>query len=274
MDERRQEQAGAYALGILPENERAEFEAAMLADAELRRLVADFADSLGETARMLPPATPGAELRGRVLAAIAAAPSPVGVLTPRAVPADGGRMVGFPSWIGWAAAAAFALMAGLLAYERAGTRADLARLADEHERERLALVDAADRLRDELAVARRAADLAQMRVARLETQLADQPGALAVSLWNHATQEGVLLVENLALPPPGKTYQLWVIDPSTQAPIDAGIFTTDADGRGRMVFRPKSGVQTAAQFAVSLEAAGGAASPQGPIVMIGPATQL
>lgn len=306
MDERLQEQASAYALGVLPEDERPEFERAMEGDPELQKLVTDFINTLGEAARNMAKQDPGADLKRRVLSQI----SRQSQFPPKANPES--KTVSFPIWIPWAAAAAIAIFAAKLLVDRGELRStqehlasalqraedhtnDLARelaQAQQSNQELLTQVsDARDRqavleseterwrrqiddLRTQLADARSAADLAAMRVASLKSQVQDQPSALAVSLWNDSTQEGVLVVENLSLPPPGKTYQLWVLDPTTKAPIDAGIFTTDSAGRGHIVFRPKSNVKTAAQFAVSLEKDGGVPSPQGPIVMLGATTSL
>jgi anti-sigma-K factor RskA len=126
-------------------------------------------------------------------------------------------------------------------------------------------------LEKELLAARGAADLAKLQVARLTSEL--QPRVQAVSFWNNTTKQGVLVVENLALPPPGKTYQLWVFDPATRSPVDAGIFTTAPDGTGRIIFSPKANVDTAAAIAVSLEDAGGVAVPT-QVVMVGENTTL
>jgi anti-sigma-K factor RskA len=56
MDEHLQEQASAYALGILPEAEKAEFERVLGRDAELRRLVREFRDALGVAPPAMRPA--------------------------------------------------------------------------------------------------------------------------------------------------------------------------------------------------------------------------
>jgi anti-sigma-K factor RskA len=139
-----------------------------------------------------------------------------------------------------------------------------------------ALEQTVSRIRIELARAQDAANLANMRVARLASLAADQPQAMGVSLWNGSTQQGVLLVENLPVLPADKTYQFWVIDPSTSAPVSAGIFATDSAGRGRIVFRPSSNIRTAAQFAISVEPPGGSQEegPSGPVVMTGETTSL
>jgi anti-sigma-K factor RskA len=291
MNEQRQEQASSYALGVLPESERAEFEQALARDPELQQLVRELSDALGEAARSLPASTPPPALKARILQEIATAP-------PARQPAT--KIVSFPTWIGWAAAACLALASGWLWLERAEStrqRSQLERTiatmqeeatslrareqtlvadADKLQQRATTLEKTLSGLRGELAAAQNAANVANLQVARLSSLVSDQPQAMAVSLWNERTQQGVLLVENLTLPPPGKTYQFWVIDPATATPISAGIFATDSAGRGRIIFRPTINVRTAAKFAISVEAAGGStkAGPEGPVVMIGDTTTL
>ncbi|WP_442887185.1 anti-sigma factor domain-containing protein [Congregicoccus parvus] len=295
MDEHKQERACAYVLGHLDETDRRAFEREMEGDDALRAFVRELVDALGATAQSLPQPVVGDALRDRVMADVERAsasvlhPSSDGRLPKNAERDDRSKETrsgggAFVAWSGWAVAAVLAVTAFVLVRDRA-------RLADERLRSTRALEEMEmrsaaaeqerdegrellEQVREELVRARSAADLAEMRVARLESQVEGQAEVVAVSLWSDAGQQGVLVVENLRLPPPGKTYQLWVLDPSTQAPIDAGIFTTDEEGRGRIVFRPKSNVQTAAQFAISVENEGGVAAPQGPIVMLGATSAL
>jgi anti-sigma-K factor RskA len=268
MDEHLQEQASAYALGILPEAEKAEFERALVRDAELRRLVREFRDALGVAAQSMPAAVPSAGLKGRIMDRIAdeatgEEPVPAPVRT-------AGRVSWFPVILPWAVAASLAVAfawfyndagrrMGELRSTVASTEAALAAEKDAFEKKVAAL-------QSELIAAHDAANLAKLQIARLSSEV--QPRVQAVSFWNNTTKQGVLVVENLALPPPGKTYQLWVIDPETKSPIDAGIFATDPDGTGRIAFTPKANVNTATAIAVSLEEAGGVAVPT-QVVMAG-----
>ena len=347
MNEQRQEQASSYVLGALPENERVEFEQRLASDPELQTFVRELQDSIGEAARSLPPQTPSPALKTRVMEKVAASPARPDVRPEQS--ADSTKVVRFPTWIPWAAAAGFAVFSGWLWTQRSGLREEVAaaevqqtqlaqaveatgqesaewqtlsetaiaeandlreqvtgaerqqsqleetilamqqEASELRERAETAVADA-DRLqkqaealeqtvagiRTELARTREAANLANMQVARLASLGADQPQAMGVSLWNDATQQGVLLVENLPELPAEKTYEFWVIDPSTAAPVSAGIFATDSEGRGRIVFRPKSNIRTAAQFAISVEPPGGSpqAGPTGPVVMAGDTTSL
>lgn len=232
MDEHLQEQASAYALGILPEGEKAEFERALGRDPELRRLVREFRDALGEAARSMPAAVPSRGLKQRILDRVAAedtresAPSPTTAARPAA------KISWFPVILPWAAAAGLAVVFAWL-YFGANRRLGEARREAEMAafalaKEKAVFEQKVASLQAELIAAHDAANLAKLQVARLTSEA--QPRVQAVSFWNNTTKQGVLVVENLALPPAGKTYQLWVIDPETKSPVDAGIFATDPDG--------------------------------------------
>jgi anti-sigma-K factor RskA len=269
MDETKQEQASAYVLGIMPDDERGAFERELDRDPELRLLVRELTDAIGESARSMPKVVPSKGFKGKVLKHVAG----------NGVPASGGaarkarrdsRVSLFPSWIPWSVAAVLAVAfawfyndagrrMGEMRNTVASTEAALAAEKDAYEQKVAAL-------QSELLAARDAANMAKLQIARQTSEA--QPRVQAVGFWNNTTKQGVLVVENLALPPPGKTYQLWVIDPETQSPVDAGIFATDPDGTGRIVFTPKANVNTATAIAVSLEDAGGVVVPT-QVVMAG-----
>lgn len=83
--------------------------------------------------------------------------------------------------------------------------------------------------------------------------------AVAVSVWDQAKQNGVLLVENLPVLPATKNYQLWVLD--NGAPVSAGVLTLDGKGNGRVNFSARKPVNTASVFAVTVEPLGEQESP-------------
>jgi anti-sigma-K factor RskA len=113
--------------------------------------------------------------------------------------------------------------------------------------------------------------LADYKIATLASLLGNSPQAVAVAIWNPASQEGVLTVQKLPALAADKDYQLWVIDPQYSIPVDGGVFKVDpTTGEGRLVFHPNRPVQTVAKFAVSLERKGGVPKAEGPMVLIGP----
>ena len=124
----------------------------------------------------------------------------------------------------------------------------------------LARSESAD-LRQTVARLRESNRLASFRIALLDSLLAAAPKTIAVSVWDNERQDGVFIVRNLKPLPGDKDYQLWIIDPKYPSPVDAGVFQVDAKGNVREDFRAKLPIQTANQFAVTIERKGGAAVP-------------
>lgn len=81
-------------------------------------------------------------------------------------------------------------------------------------------------------------------------------GNIATIYWNAKSQEVYLLSQNLPVPPADKQYQLWAIVGGK--PVNAGVFNTGDLAKGLQKMKQISGAQA---FAVTLEKAGGAASP-------------
>lgn len=94
------------------------------------------------------------------------------------------------------------------------------------------------------------------------------PAARAVYLPSRGAL--ILQASNLAPLPAGKVYELWVI-PTSGAPIPAGLFSPDTSGSASVVLPqlPK-GLQAKA-FGVTIENAGGSATPTAPIILSGAA---
>lgn len=118
-----------------------------------------------------------------------------------------------------------------------------------------------DNLMAELTLLRKDSELDKTHIAVLGSLLKNSPQAVAVSLWRQERQEGLLVVENMPALPPGRDYQLWVIDPNQKIPVSAGVFKVDAEGKVRLEFKPAHNVQSAYKFAVTVEKEGGAMVP-------------
>jgi hypothetical protein len=97
-------------------------------------------------------------------------------------------------------------------------------------------------------------------------KLPPSPQGKALYLSNRGSL--VFLASNLPPLPSEKAYELWLI-PKQGAPIPAGVFRPDAHGRATVVNPPLSSGTEAKAFAITIENAGGAASPTMPIVMMG-----
>jgi anti-sigma-K factor RskA len=266
IDERMEEQASLYVLGALTPEETQTFETTLRSDAELQGLVAKLHGAAEALARTVPRLIPPPALKQRILAEIEKEEHRHKVV-PLPHPTPGG----LPVWLSWALAACLAVFAGVL-WKRgqnwqAETAALEAKLASTVQLEAQARQQARDlqrqlgSLQTELAALQDKYNVSQMRVAILTSLLQDSPKSVAVSVWDNTKQEGVFVGENLKTLPADKDYQLWVLDPRNQNPIDAGVFTIDDKGRVRYPFKAKAQVQVPEKFAVTIEPKGGAARP-------------
>lgn len=298
--ERHEDLAALAALDLLTPAEQAEFTAALAEHPELAAIAASLRSTAAELAHTAPAAEPPTDLKIRLLKTIAgdasAARAPI-------VTASRSTILPFPTWIGFATAACFACLAAYFAqayfnqsalnsaFRDQQNLADLSlrstknQLAAERLIAQRELADAAKRAGDTAALITtlesRLAEtkqqlfaqgtLADYKIATLASLLGNSPQAVAVAIWNPASQEGVLTVQKLPALAADKDYQLWVIDPQYSIPVDGGVFKVDpTTGEGRLVFHPNRPVQTVAKFAVSLERKGGVPKAEGPMVLIGP----
>lgn len=267
IDERLQELASLYAVGALPSDEAAAFEAEMNSNMELSELVADYEAAAASLAGDLTAQNPPSHLRREILSAAKAdkAPQPA-------------RPPGLGTWIPWALAACLAVVAGMLALQLPARNAELRRLADAEARIASLATDLDSRenvlreTRAELEAARLAvAELkkrnavAEMQVATLTSKL--DSSYLASIAWDENAQEGILHVRRLPETDRGKAYQLWVIDPNKATPVSGGVFTVNPDGSAVVHFAPTQQVSPNSKFAVSVEKAGGVDVAEGPIVL-------
>jgi hypothetical protein len=135
--------------------------------------------------------------------------------------------------------------------------------------------DQSTRLRQELATLRR--DWATLTRAMdvmkapdlLRVDLTGQPqapGATGRALWSQGAGL-VFTAERLPALPPGRVYQLWTIAGTT--PTGSGIFTPDAAGGASMTVPVPPGLPRPDAFGVTIEPAGGSATPTMPIVLLG-----
>ncbi|HVW20177.1 MAG TPA: anti-sigma factor [Opitutaceae bacterium] len=308
IDERQEETASLYALGLLEGPELAAFEAELAGNPELRLRAAELREAAASLAHAAPPAEPPAGLRARVLASASGRRS--------------ARILPFPSLLPWAIAAGLAVAATgtgslyvarrseltllreqqrLAQLEAASTRNQMEAERIVHQREladaRQSLAEAGRRLADsqrevgqmrgateqlrqqvedasrQVAVLDRKlkseTDLAKYKIMALVSMLKNSPEAMAVAVWNPMEQQGMLKVTKLPMPAEGKDYQLWVFDPHYSAPVNAGVFQLDpATGEAHVKFKADEKVMTPAKFAVSLEQKGGMPSPHGPVVLL------
>jgi anti-sigma-K factor RskA len=280
IDESKEELAALHAFDLLEGADRERFVAELARDPELQKHLAGLRLAATALAHVAPDSEPPAELRARVLAS-AAALTPVG---PR-LPAEprSGRLIPFPSWIPWLAAAGIAVAAlwsnkrYIDAEARAASLSDQKFIAESALKQTRAQLDDARRLLEssgrqiaELSANLKAeGDLAHFKIATLASMLGNSPAALAVAVWDPTREEGVLAVSKLPAAASEKDYQLWVIDRQYTSPVSGGIFVVDpATGEAHAVFKTDKPVHSIAKFAVSLERKGGVPTREGPIVLL------
>lgn len=289
IDERHEESAALYALDLLEGEERAAFETELARNAELRALTEQLRETGAQLAHLAPAAAPSPFLRDRVLASAEARTT---------------RARRWPGMVAWAAAACLGLGTGVVGWQalqlkresetqrgiagRARLDAETIARALDAERElmrrtaeslqatRKELEQLRVTLRDErtqsgeiIAALRRQASVAELKIQSLASLVGDTPQARAIAVWNPLTQEGVLTVANLPALEANKDYQLWLLQPGSDVPVDAGVFRVDAaTGEARVAFKPSRQVPAVDKFAVSLERKGGVPKPEGPLVLL------
>jgi anti-sigma-K factor RskA len=226
----------------------------MRADTELRDFVARLTVATGALAGAVPMAEPPPQLRAKILAQVG----------------EPQKMVSLPerkfnplSWLPWTLAAGFAALCIMLNIQDSqlrGTIGAQARQINNLNQLAQSLQSATNGLQQTVLALQETNRLANLKIAMLNSLMADAPNAVAVSLWDNEKQDGVFVAENLKALPADKDYQLWVLDNGT-TPVDAGVFQVDENGHVRVDFKTKAQVQVAGKFAVTEEVKGGVASP-------------
>ena len=302
------ELAGLYALGALNAGERAAFDAHLEAHRESVDEVLSLLPVTRRLVWAAPPHEPPAGLRERVVRSVTGAPPPepapplqqaapivpktastvpkttptapktapkTASTVPKTTPAmpkptptaqkKGGRRAlltlaagslaaaaGLGLWGSRQANLATALQENL---DAANTQARIAEL------ETAAALRTADALRD----GARVLTATDVRTLDLTGQPA-APDARGRLFWS-AGEGGLLMATGLPPAPPGLVYQLWLIPDTT--PVRAALLQVDAEGRAMAAATTPDGVTEAVPAAVTLEPAGGAATPGGDVYLLG-----
>jgi anti-sigma-K factor RskA len=258
IDERLQDQASLYALGALDAQEMREFEASLRDNAELRALVRDLRAVTEVIAGTVPALEPPASVKAKLMLQIEEQRPAATVTT-----LDSRRRPVSP-WIPWALAAGLAVLSFGFFYQSTGLKTELAAQTQRIDELGMSLEAAqaeSGELRQAVAKLRESNRLAAIRIALLDSLVAADPKAVAVSVWDNDRQNGVFIVRNLKPAPTDKDYQLWIIDPKYPSPVSAGVFQVDSKGNGREEFHSGALIQSAKQFAVTIEKKGGAEVP-------------
>jgi len=265
----------AWAIGALPEAEARKVEAHL---AECPECQAD-ASSAGSVAVALagsvPDQSPSPAVRARLMAVVAAAPTAVASgLQPRTdpLPFVVRERPSLAARTGWLVAAASLVLAAYLTWDGLRLRDQVATLSAKlaeaqalvaaAETRIAGLQNAAERATSAMAILT-APDMARIDLAGQP----DAPDARARAFWSR--ERGMVFsASKLPPPPPGKTYQVWVVT-SGPAPISAGLIEPDSQGHVDVVFATPPDILQPVAVAVTLEPAGGVPAPTGAKYLVG-----
>lgn len=165
--------------------------------------------------------------------------------------------------LGWATAAGFCLVAGLLLRDRQNLRTDLA--AQDSEIARLnAGAASAHQLMD--ALTDPGAMRVSMRIPAMPRPPVEPSGGVT---YNPQKGSLIFLASNLGGLEEYKAYELWIIPADNSAPIPAGTFHPDGAGNASVVMPDLPRGISAKAFGVTIEPEGGSQSPTMPLVMFG-----
>jgi anti-sigma-K factor RskA len=256
IDELKQDLLVQYLLNEVDSSTAEKIRAELGADAELREYLWQMEDAFASMACAAPPMEPPAGLSQRILQIERnnlRGPSP----RPRS------KIV----WlvVPWAIAACLAIGCVVLALERSRLQEKTGQM----DRELVTLQRTNAQIGEELAILQKRNVLAQIKIATLKSQVAAYAAATAVVVWDKDHRKGVLQLDKLPPPAPGKDYQLWVIDPKITQPVSAGVLAVPNDGLIRTSFDTVTPVESAAAFAISVEKAGGSPKPEGQVILVG-----
>lgn len=164
----------------------------------------------------------------------------------------------------WMALAAAVLIAVWLYSQRAATSDRLARAVERASGDSAALDSARGRIasRD-----REIAALTGPTTSVVGLNTTGAAAATALMFWDRTDNSWAFYAHHLPPPPAGKTYQLWLLTPSSK--ISAGTFTPAADSSVEVHATYELPRDALKGVAVSEEPSGGAPQPTGRIVIIG-----
>jgi len=188
---------------------------------------------------------------------------------------------GVLGWLPWIAAALAALTAGFLIEVYFANRTEIAILTDQYALARIESKGLQQRLEAQrILSSRRIADLSVATDGLYDLAECDfvplrppagggSPPAMVV--WDPRRQQGTLVASGLPPPATGREFRLWIIDGQSPAPRAASAVAAEtADGEYRLTFKSDRVVRGIPGFRLTLELAGPAAGPGGPVVLSGP----
>ena len=100
----------------------------------------------------------------------------------------------------------------------------------------------------------------------------DHGKAKVMVAWDPRRGSGVVALDDMPPPPPGRDYQLWVLDPSRKAPVSAGVVARGA--RSQHFDAAQVHLPGRPGFALSMEPAGGRPTPTAGAILFAVAPSL
>ncbi|MGO9336757.1 MAG: anti-sigma factor domain-containing protein [Terracidiphilus sp.] len=255
-----------YATGALPPAEMRTMEAHLSVCARCKEELRQNTLALAAYAQTTPEVTPPAGARDRFLARLAQTPQTASQpAEPSAVTLSPQKPSFWKSIFarGWSPVIAGALAVALLAvgYDDLRKRAEIGPLMH---RARKGAIDS-----EQLS------QLIELLTSPQEKRVALHPGPVPAPppegrvLYAARTGKLLLTASNLHPLPAGKTYELWILQPGGKAPLPAGTFEPDNSGDATLILANEPAGLAVAGFGVTIENAGGSATPTLPIVLSG-----
>lgn len=271
-----QELLALHALDALDAPERRSLEEHLATCSQCQLELIELRDAAGLLAHATTPASPGDEVRARILnqaraeaqrsQPAAETSAPVVAFRPRAAASR------WPNLMRLAAAIAFvALLLGLVVFWRRDVRSrrEIAQLSRQLDRQHNEL----SRDRDALAQQREALELlnspGMKKMELAGTQTAKT--ARATFVYDRESGRAMLMTEGLPMAPPDMAYEVWFI-PKGHSPMPGKMFTVDASGYAMMADHVPPEARENAVIAITLEPKRGSASPTGAIYLSSPAS--
>ncbi len=239
-----EEKAQLYALGILPESERKEFENQVREDRELQTLVHEY-QRLGELHASPASAAPSFQAYSRIMEEI---DGPSQARGNRLGKAGNSKLVSFMAWGGWAAAACAALVFGMSFFGgkgRSEAHSDI--VLNNLANPRIVAVQTPS---EDLAVEDRMLELAglaeaywfsregipsgQLLEGEKDTEVAEISGGFTI--YDRRYNIGFIAVENLPREAPNKSYHVWAKTDASATPVRAGTLPIGDQSRGLFFF--------------------------------------
>lgn len=227
-----EELAALHSIGMLDEAGRRILLQTVENDAKCEKVLRDFTETATSLAHDVPVVSPPPGLRREILQQIPSS-------------ASGSRVNRFTPWMPYIIAAC--LMA-IGIYQ--------IRLI-------LALDQQFSSVRSEVVTLKQSNALMGLRLVTLDAKDAAYSSARIIVAWDPHLHRGVISLQKLSAPPAGHDYQLWVLDPNAETPLNAGVIAADVATRS---FTAGSVSVDGPGFAVSLEPSGDQPTPTGPIL--------